>query len=393
MHAGIAHSRRFESKKVCPTSSTHWRQSWSPSLRISQVAVVMTTETTFHASRQDSVRASSIAEFRRSSADWVIRPTEDKDSDEYEQTFQRRRRNRILAIVAASVLVIGAAIGITIASIPTTSTAEVKASNNPVVAVSTPSPVLVNETLVGSSGSSSFYANPTTTEVATPEPTTVTPEPTTVTPEPTTVTPEPTTVTPEPTTTTPAPTTTTPAPTTTTPAPTTTTAPPTTTPAPPTTTKPASLQPGMFRFVNNCAESLTLFRSASAVATLAGNGGVVEMDGTAQVATMFYFAKTFLNGDATLFETNFAGGKFWWDISIIPVGCGKDNWDKCLAGKHISFNKPMTVAVSGADVTSGNPTCKTIACGDPSCPDAYKVPNDPQTKVCPKQAILTISVC
>ncbi|RHY72710.1 hypothetical protein DYB34_013190, partial [Aphanomyces astaci] len=42
-----------------------------------------------------------------------------KDDDEYEESFQRSRRIRILVIMAAALLVVGAAIAITFAAIPT----------------------------------------------------------------------------------------------------------------------------------------------------------------------------------------------------------------------------------------------------------------------------------
>ncbi|RHY62180.1 hypothetical protein DYB37_007520 [Aphanomyces astaci] len=137
--------------------------------------------------------------------------------------------------------------------------------------------------------------------------------------------------------------------------------------------------------------TLNLYRSNAFFTSLAP-GGSIQVDGTAQRSQMFYFGWD-ASGDATLFETHFgADNRFYYDISIIPVRCGA-SWDVCIGPS--SFKLPMTVLVrpaSGANLQQF-PTCKTLSCGDATCPVAYKVPNDVKTMVCPKQVSMTITAC
>ncbi|KAF0691822.1 Aste57867_17011 [Aphanomyces stellatus] len=318
--------------------------------------------------------------------DWVIRPTDVKDTDEYEENFQRKRRNRILMIVAACFVVVGAAIGVIVVANKPVDVASVGSANvpSPSAAVGpspTPSPVL-GDVLVGGTASSTDPSSSTTTfmpNVTDP----ISPNTTlasivealesvnaTVTPEPTT------TVTPEPTTTTPAPTTTTPAPTTTTPKPT------TTTPAP---TTQAPLSAGKIRFVNNCAPS-TLWRSHTKLVPWMKTGDSIVVDGTADNSIAYYLADVD-NGDYSLFENQFKMGKFWYDLSIIPHNCGA-SWDTC-GGKPMSFNHPIAVTVSAPDSNS----CKSLTCSNPNCADAYKFPNQVATHVCPGSVSMEVTFC
>ncbi|KAF0691823.1 Aste57867_17012 [Aphanomyces stellatus] len=372
---------------------------------------------------QSHVAASSTAAGVRPSTDvamyretdWVGRATDLKDSEEYEESFQRTRRNRMIMIGAACLVVVGAAIGVIVAAAhKPVGTAEVGSANNlPSVTTGAPvpTPSVVGEVLVGSTGADNVPSGfSTTTEPvsandtlvlainsiesltdsnetnATSTNTTTTPEPTTtVTPEPTTtVTPTPTTVTPEPTTTTPKPTTTTPAPTTTTPAPTTTTPKPTTTTPAPTTQAP--LSGGQIRFVNNCAPS-TLWRSHVPLVRNMKTGDSVVVDGTADFSKA-YFLTDNDNGDYSLFENHCDQGKFWYDISIIPHDCGA-SWDVCDGKKKVSFNHPITVKVSAPD----NNSCKTLVCPNDSCPDAYRFPNQIATHVCPQSVSMVVTFC
>ncbi|ETV66267.1 hypothetical protein H257_17236 [Aphanomyces astaci] len=342
--------------------------------------------------------------------DWIGRPTDLKDTEEYEHSIQRSRRNRIIMIATAALVIVGVAIGV-IAGTTGTDEASVSSGESAATvptpsrpstptaaadAVVPPSPLVNNlpapvvnatwnattsaEVLVGSNGVEIVNATLDASTV-TPEPTTTT----TTTPEGRGTTPETTTTTPAPTTTTPAPTTTTPAPTTTTPAPTTTTATP---PPPPTTTRappaPAPLSPGQIRYVNNCDKTYKLWKSHRELATLKP-GDSYDTQGTADVSAAYYLSDDG-SGNASLFENHFEGGNFWYDLSIIPVGCGS-SWDSCN-GKPKSFNLPVSVRVSDP-----RENCKHLTCASPSCTDAYFVPNDKQTWVCPGSVSMTVAFC
>ncbi|RHZ10923.1 hypothetical protein DYB31_008224 [Aphanomyces astaci] len=115
-----------------------------------------------------------------------------KDDDEYEESFQRSRRIRILVIMAAALLVVGAAIAITFAAIPTSDASQssglASTTVAPITLTTTTAPVVPAELLVGGTLPDEVVTveTPTSTPDATPQVTTATPEPTTVTPEPTT---------------------------------------------------------------------------------------------------------------------------------------------------------------------------------------------------------------
>ncbi|RHY32826.1 hypothetical protein DYB32_002198 [Aphanomyces invadans] len=307
--------------------------------------------------------------------DWIGRPTDLKDTEEYEHSLQRSRRNRIIIIAATALLVVGAAIGV-IAGTTGTDQASVQSADIVATVSPTPSTTLplspsMNSDLADLPAASNSTLNATSnaevivggTGLETVQPT---PEPTTTTPEPTTTL--------EPMTTTPAPTTTAPAPTTTTPA-------PTTTPPPPT---PAPLSSGQIRYVNKCNKPYTLWKSHRALAVLKP-GDTYDTQGTADVSAAYYLSDD-ESGNASLFENHFANDNFWYDLSIIPVGCGV-SWDSCF-GKPKSFNVPVSVRVSNP---GGN--CKHLTCDSPSCTDAYFVPSDKQTWVCPGSVSMTVTFC
>ncbi|OQS04965.1 hypothetical protein THRCLA_02856, partial [Thraustotheca clavata] len=81
--------------------------------------------------------------------DWVGRPTDLKDDEEYEETFQRKRRNRILAIGAAALLVVGVAVAIIFSTSSGTSastgSADITSAPTPVVTAA-PGEVTVGNT-------------------------------------------------------------------------------------------------------------------------------------------------------------------------------------------------------------------------------------------------------
>ncbi|CAK4620058.1 hypothetical protein LEN26_008361 [Aphanomyces euteiches] len=355
--------------------------------------------------------ANSIVAYRET--DWVPRPTDLKDTEEYEQNFQLRRRNRILMIGVAGLLVVGAAIGVIVAAsssgsqvstgsaeltlAPTTAMPQVFADTVPSAATKDPStsgattsvPEVtysiadLNSTAGGSLNSTTIAPNATSGEEVSVGSTGTSTESLSISDGTTSA---PTTDAP-PTTTTIAPT---PAPT-----PSPTTAKPTPAPTPPPTTT-GPLAPGYMRFVNNCPKKYTLWQSANdspkqAVAQLR-TGETYEINGRQTFAAMFFLGSNSDSlGDATLFETNFGWGDlFYFDISsIIPVGCG-DSWDTCVGGKHYAFNVPMTVTPS----KTGGVSCRKLVCSSTSsCNDGYHIPNGKDTKTCPSSVSMIISFC
>ncbi|RHZ27720.1 hypothetical protein DYB37_007521 [Aphanomyces astaci] len=281
--------------------------------------------------------------------DWIGRPTDLKDTEEYEHSIQRSRRNRIIMIATAALVIVGVAIGV-IAGTTGTDEASVSSGESAATvptpsrpstpttaadAVVPPSPLVNNlpapvvnatwnattsaEVLVGSNGVEIVNA--------TLDASTVTPEPTTIT----TTTPE-----------------------------------------------------GQIRYVNNCGKTYKLWKSHRELAKLK-HGDSYDTQGTADVSAAYYLSDD-ESGNASLFENHFEGGNFWYDLSIIPVGCG-ESWDSCN-GKPKSFNLPVSVRVSDP-----RDNCKHLTCASPSCTDAYFVPSDKQTWVCPGSVSMTVAFC
>ncbi|RHY77919.1 hypothetical protein DYB30_014276 [Aphanomyces astaci] len=253
-----------------------------------------------------------------------------KDDDEYEESFQRSRRIRILVIMAAALLVVGAAIAITFAAIPTSDASQssglASTTVAPITVTTTTAPVVPAELLVGGTLPDEVVTveTPTSTPDATPQVTTATPEPTTVTPEPTTN------------------------------------------------------QDMHWRSTDLVDHSRNLgpYESLDLNALDYGPGKNIMIRATA-------------NNDATLFEGYFdpsfnvvpgAGGTIWYDISVIPNDCGT-SWSHC-SGSGVGYNAPLTVEVVGKLQAK----CENLVCNQPRCPAGYHVPDDNlKVKSCEKK--------
>ncbi|KAF0691821.1 Aste57867_17010 [Aphanomyces stellatus] len=363
----------------------------------------MTMEVSHHADgiAAAGVRPSTaVAMFRET--DWRGRATELKGTDEYEASFQRTRRRRMILIAAVCFVVVGAAIGIIATTNKSVQGAEVgsgsdRSSDDAVVrsndapapatttttdvdlsgfalASSPPPDVAISDVLVGGSATSSdapLVATSSNSSNLDIVQTSSSPESTAMNSTNATSTdaPQPTTTS--------APST--PAPPTLTPAPTTTT----TAPPPPTTLPPLSR--GQIRFVNRCAPS-TLWRSHTKLVSAMLTGDSVVVDGTKDSSKAYYLADVD-NGDYSLFENHFSQGKFWYDLSIIPFNCGP-SWKTCN-GKPPSFNHPIAVAVSSPDKVS----CRNLNCPDRSCADAYVYPDQEATHACPSSVSMVVTFC
>ncbi|KDO22036.1 hypothetical protein SPRG_12245 [Saprolegnia parasitica CBS 223.65] len=302
--------------------------------------------------------ANDIVEWRET--EFVGRPTDDKDSEEYEEALQRKRRNRILAIFAAGLLVVGVAIGVIIASSGGGEGASVASgldTSTPVATTLAPAEVTVGGTAPGA-GPDLISMTPFPTNATAPEATNAT------TPVPTTASTgklESEDVTP---------------------APTTTEAPTPARPRPPHLRQhpPRRLRRPKPRRPRRSPPASTASRTAATSRWTCG--GVRSRTRTT--------TRSLLRGagqDATLFEGKLAGGKVWYDISTIPDDCGA-SWDFCT-GKGKGFNVGMTVEVVNP---SGGPSCKNLSCMYKGCADAYQVPNDKQTWVCSASSSYIITI-
>ncbi|OQR84967.1 carbohydrate-binding protein [Achlya hypogyna] len=169
----------------------------------------------------------------------------------------------------------------------------------------------------------------------------------------------------------------------------TTAAPTTVTPAP--TPAPAYTQ--MLNFVNRCPYSIELYQVDTLICTLGTNG---QYSTTLAVGdhTMFRHTRA---AQATLVEMTLLAGKLWYDISIIPPGCGQGvSWSQCVAisGGQVGYNVPVSVLPTKYDnkPTAGN--CHYVECKADQCPDAYLYPTDDlKMKDCPEDERFVITYC
>ncbi|EQC26071.1 hypothetical protein SDRG_16090 [Saprolegnia diclina VS20] len=263
---------------------------------------------------------------------------------------------------------------------------------------STPSPILTPTDPGAPSPSSISQATPTSTPTLTPNPTpgpAITP--TTVPTPP--LTPEPS-ASPTPTPTPPSNPPTTPAPA---PSPTAAPTPPSTkapTPEPTVspTAAPSSAQ-GSIRFVNNCGASISLFYT---FVTSSGKSDhliqTVSAGGTFDVVGSSFQSSTFRVGpssQATLLEVSRNDGKLWYDISVIPPGCGDGlSWDACSRGGTVTgYNMPLSVRPARV-VSQAGYNCVDLQCASEQCPDAYLFPSDNiKTKSCSVDEVLVATWC
>ncbi|OQR93636.1 hypothetical protein ACHHYP_02395 [Achlya hypogyna] len=320
----------------------------------------------------------------------VWRMTDERDYLEKDTTATTAaRRRRVLVVLAGLVLV---AIGVTTTLVVTSASKEATMSSglNVVPSATTVAPAVVIEPQVVEGVNvpsvntlpppTDDPANATVAVTDTPAPTTLTPEPTTAPP---TTTPPPTT--PPPTTTTPAPTTVTPPPT--------TTAPPTPTPAP-------GVPKNAIRIQNNCRKDIELMYTLRR-----GKGHTtfyqpVAKDGYYDIMGDRYDGGTLRVGrseSATLFEFSHDLGKHWYDISVVPPGCGSGHtsWQDCMQFNHWrpGFNVPMKVDVQ-AYTNHANFRCRNLQCTHEQCPDGFLYPDDNIKNMdCPYDESFLVTVC
>lgn len=86
------------------------------------------------------------------------------------------------------------------------------------------------------------------------------------------------------------------------------------------------------------------------------------------------------SGAVTQFEFTWANGDISYDISNI-------NGNPFMSG-----GMSLTPSMAGA---SGYPSCQTVSCpaGQATCTEAYNLPDDVATMVCPEDSDLTFTLC
>ncbi|KDO22030.1 hypothetical protein SPRG_12239 [Saprolegnia parasitica CBS 223.65] len=98
---------------------------------------------------------------------------------------------------------------------------------------------------------------------------------------------------------------------------------------------------------------------------------------------------------AYLFEVSRNGGKTWYDISVIPPGCGDGtSWDACSRGGTVAgYNVPLSVRPARV-VSEAGYNCVDVQCASEQCPDAYLFPSDNvKTKSCSIDEVLVATWC
>lgn len=85
--------------------------------------------------------------------------------------------------------------------------------------------------------------------------------------------------------------------------------------------------------------------------------------------------KTTLTENATLFEFTINNMGIFYDISVVPPGCGICySYDECFnISKKTSFNIPLSII---ADTEVKLESCKNLECLENRCNDAYLYPYD-----------------
>jgi hypothetical protein len=85
--------------------------------------------------------------------------------------------------------------------------------------------------------------------------------------------------------------------------------------------------------------------------------------------------KTTQSENATLFEFTINNMGIFYDISVVPPGCGICySYDECFnISKKTSFNIPLSIM---ADMEDKQESCKNLECLENKCNDAYLYPYD-----------------
>ncbi|KDO19281.1 hypothetical protein SPRG_15551 [Saprolegnia parasitica CBS 223.65] len=98
---------------------------------------------------------------------------------------------------------------------------------------------------------------------------------------------------------------------------------------------------------------------------------------------------------AYVLEVSRNGGKTWYDISVIPPGCGDGlSWDACSRGGTVTgYNVPLSVRPARV-VSEASYNCVDVQCASEQCPDAYLFPSDNvKTKSCSIDEVLVATWC
>lgn len=86
--------------------------------------------------------------------------------------------------------------------------------------------------------------------------------------------------------------------------------------------------------------------------------------------------KNILGEQATLFEFTKNKRGIWYDISVVPPGCGSNcfSWKQCFdVSKKVGFNDKLKVNVKPL---IPNMRCRNLTCDRKDCPDGYTFPSD-----------------
>lgn len=148
------------------------------------------------------------------------------------------------------------------------------------------------------------------------------------------------------------------------------------------TLAPSALAVGSAHVVNNCGMPVyfaSVAQSVHANMQQLPSSGYSESYSLPNVGVSIKLAPN-STGEVTQFEYTWADGDIHYDISNI-------NGNPFAAG-----GMELTPSMAGA---SGYPTCQTVSCpaGATTCEQAYNLPDDVRTMVCPEDSDLTMTLC
>jgi len=148
------------------------------------------------------------------------------------------------------------------------------------------------------------------------------------------------------------------------------------------TLAPSALAVGNANVVNNCGIPVyfaSVAQSVHADMSLLPSSGYSESYSLPDVGVSIKLAPN-ETGSVTQFEFTWADGNIHYDISNIN------------GNPFASGGMQLTPSMSGAD---GYPTCQPVTCpaGATTCTQAYNLPDDVRTMVCPEDSDLTMVLC
>ncbi|KAK5092702.1 hypothetical protein LTR70_005303 [Exophiala xenobiotica] len=148
------------------------------------------------------------------------------------------------------------------------------------------------------------------------------------------------------------------------------------------TLAPSALAVGNANVVNNCGIPVyfaSVAQSVHADMSPLPSSGYSESYSLPDVGVSIKLAPN-ETGSVTQFEFTWADGNIHYDISNIN------------GNPFASGGMQLTPSMSGAD---GYPTCQPVTCpaGATTCTQAYNLPDDVRTMVCPEDSDLTMVLC